>query len=81
MNTRETAKAAWVNRQEKLTTAQDIHPISADLQHNRVVLEQMFGSSTDIKIRQMYLGKEKQVCCMAAYIEITAGSLAFEDLI
>ena len=70
---------ASVNGQEKITTTEHPHPISANLDENRMLLERMFGKSSDIKMREMQLGRSQNVRCLAAYIEITAGSLVFED--
>lgn len=71
-------RQAQVNQMEKLTTTEDIHPVSVHVSENKELLQQMLGNSADIKMREMVLGKE-QVRCLAAYIEITAGSLAFEN--
>ncbi len=71
-------RQAKVNQMEKLTTQEPVHPVSMHVVENKRLLEQMFGNSADIKMREMVLGKE-QVRCLAAYIEITAGSLAFEN--
>lgn len=73
----QTPKQAQVNQQEKLTTKEHVHPVSARVSENKKTLEEMFGNSADIKMREMVLGHD-QVRCLAAYIEITAGSLAFE---
>ena len=73
----QTPKQAQVNQQEKLTTKEHVHPVSARVSENKKMLEEMFGNSADIKMREMVLGHD-QVRCLAAYIEITAGSLAFE---
>ena len=75
----QTAKAQpRVNRQEKLTTQEEAHPVFAHVSENKQFLQQLFGGSADIKMREMLLGKDR-VRCLAAYIEITAGSLAFEN--
>ena len=71
-------RQAQVNQMEKLTTQEQVHPVSLKVSENKQILQDMFGSSMDIKIREMVLGRE-QVRCLAAYIEITAGSLAFEN--
>lgn len=76
-NTQEVKKAN-VNQMDKLTTQERVHPVSVHVSENKQFLQEMFGESADIKIREMILGKER-VRCMAAYIEITAGSLAFEN--
>lgn len=69
---------AQVNQMEKLTTKEQIHPVSIHVSENKQILQNMFGNSADIKMREMLLGRD-QVHCLAAFIEITAGSLAFED--
>ena len=71
-------RQAQVNQMEKLTTQEQVHPVSLKVSENKQILQDMFGSSMDIKIREMVLGRER-VRCLAAYIEITAGSLAFEN--
>lgn len=72
------ARQSRVNQQDRFTTKEDIHPVSARVSDNKDILTQMFGNSSDIKMREMILGKDR-VRCLAAYIEITAGSLAFEN--
>ena len=67
-----------VNKQDRFTTKEEIHPVSVQVSENKEILTQMFGNSADIKMREMVLGRER-VRCLAAYIEITAGSLAFEN--
>lgn len=69
---------AKVNQQEKLTTQEQVHPISVHVSENKTALQEMLGNSADIKMREMILGRDR-VRCLAAYIEITAGSLAFEN--
>lgn len=69
---------AQVNQQEKLTTQEKVHPVSVHVSKNKEFLQQLFGNSTDIKMREMLLGTDR-VRCLVAYIEITAGSLAFEN--
>ena len=78
MNKNETTHHAKVNKQDKLTTKENVHPVSVHVSENKQILQQMFGNSADIKMREMILGKD-HVRCLAAYIEITAGSLAFEN--
>lgn len=53
-------------------------PVSADLQENIRVYQQIFSECADIKMREMKLGKEQDVGCMVAYIEVTGGSAIFE---
>lgn len=72
------SRQAQVNQQEKLTTREEVHPVSVRVSENQKTLQEMFGSSADIKMREMVLGCDR-VRCLAAYIEITAGSLAFEN--
>ncbi len=71
-------RQAKVNQMDRLTTQEKIHPVSKHVSENKDILEKMLGSSADIKMREMVLGKDR-VHCLAAYIEITAGSLAFEN--
>ena len=71
-------RQAQVNQMEKLTTSEQVHPVSMHISENKQILQNMLGNSADIKMREMVLGKER-VRCLAAYIEITAGSLAFEN--
>jgi len=72
------ALKARVNKQDKFTTKEVVHPVSVRVSENKEILQQMLGNSADIKMREMILGKDR-VRCLAAYIEITAGSLAFEN--
>ena len=72
------ARQSRVNKQERFTTKEDVHLVSVRVSENKDILTQMFGNSSDIKMREMILGKDR-VRCLAAYIEITAGSLAFEN--
>lgn len=71
-------RQAQINQMDKLTTQEQVHPVSVHVSENKQLLETMFANSADIKMREMMLGRE-QVRCLAAYIEITAGSLAFEN--
>lgn len=71
-------RQAQVNQMDKLTTQEDVHPVSMHIDVNKQCLQDLFAESADIKMREMVLGRE-QVRCLAAYIEITAGSLAFEN--
>ncbi len=64
---------------EKLTTAEHVHPVSFHLDENIREFQRMFADCADIKMREMMLGCNKDVRCMAVYIEITAGSLVFEN--
>ena len=52
----QTPKQAQVNQQEKLTTKEHVHPVSARVSENKKTLEEMFGNSADIKMREMVLG-------------------------
>lgn len=71
-------RQARINQMDKQTTVESPHPVSTQVSENRQFIEDMFANSADIKMREMVLGKD-QVRCLAAYIEITAGSLAFEN--
>ncbi len=71
-------RQAQVNQMDRQTTAGKVHPVSVHVKENKTLLEHMLGNSADIKMREMVLGKDR-VHCLAAYIEITAGSLAFEN--
>lgn len=71
-------RQAQVNQQDKLTTQEEIHPVSVHVSENKALLQELFGNSADIKMREMLLGKDR-VRCLAAYVEITAGSLAFQN--
>ncbi len=75
---KQATRKARVNQMDKITTKKSVHPVSAKLGQNKQILQQLMGESADIKMREMILGKD-QVRCLAAYIEITAGSLAFEN--
>lgn len=75
---KDTARQAQVNQMDKQTTLEQAHPVSVDVSQNKQFIQEMVGDSADIKMREMVLGKD-QVHCLAAYIEITAGSLAFEN--
>lgn len=75
---KDTARQAQVNQMDKQTTLEKAHPVSVDVSQNKQFIQDMFGNSADIKMREMVLGKD-QVHCLVAYIEITAGSLAFEN--
>lgn len=71
-------RQAQVNQMDKQTTVEHAHPVSVHVSENKQFIQDIFANSADIKIREMVLGKD-QVRCLAAYIEITAGSLAFEN--
>ena len=71
-------RQARINQMDKQTTVESPHPVSTQVSENKQFIEDMFANSADIKMREMVLGKD-QVRCLAAYIEITAGSLAFEN--
>ncbi len=75
---KKTARQAQINQMDKLTTQEQVHPVSLDVRENKQILQEMFGNSSDIKMREMLLGRDK-VRCLAAFVEITAGSLAFEN--
>ena len=71
-------RQAQVNQMDKLTTQEQVHAVSMQIEENKQCLQDLFADSADIKMREMVLGRD-QVRCLAAYIEITAGSLAFEN--
>jgi len=75
----DTSRRVPINQAPKHTTQEQVHPVSLKIEENKRIIQQMFADSADIKIREMMLGQEKKVRCMAAYIEITAGSLVFEQ--
>lgn len=77
-NQKDAPRQAQVNQMGKQTTVEQVHPISIHVSENKQLIQDLFANSADIKMREMVLGKD-QVRCLAAYIEITAGSLAFEN--
>lgn len=77
-NQKDAPRQAQVNQMDKQTTVEHAHPVSVHVSENKQFIQDIFANSADIKIREMVLGKD-QVRCLAAYIEITAGSLAFEN--
>lgn len=54
------------------------HPVSADLDVNIKHYQELFADCSDIKMRQMLLGKELKVRCMIAYIETSVGNMILD---
>lgn len=61
---------------EKSTNEQ--HPVVKDIQVNIRNYKELFSDCSDIKMRQMLLGKEMKVRCMIAYIETSVGNMMLE---
>lgn len=53
-------------------------PVSMNLQENIAKYKQIFSDCADIKMREMKLGKNQNVGCFVAYIEVTGGDAVFE---
>ncbi len=53
-------------------------PVSGRLSEDIRVYKQIFSDCADIKMREMKIGKEQNVGCMVAYVEVTGGSVIFE---
>jgi spore germination protein len=56
----------------------DKTPVSMDLQENIKKYKQIFSDCADIKMREMKLGKNQDIGCFVAYIEVTGGDAVFE---
>ena len=63
---------------DKEEKKQENTPVVKDLQENIRVYKEVFSDCADIKMREMTLGKEQNVGCFVAYIEVTGGSAIFE---
>ena len=63
---------------DKEEKKQENTPVVKDLQENIRVYKEIFSDCADIKMREMALGKEQNVGCFVAYIEVTGGSAIFE---
>ncbi len=50
-----------------------------ELSRNKADFLALLGESADIKKKSMQLGKEKDIACFIAYIEVTGGSFLFEN--
>ncbi len=61
---------------EKNTKGQ--HPVVKDIRINIRNYQELFSDCSDIKMRQMLLGKEMKVRCMIAYIETSVGNMMLE---
>ncbi len=53
-------------------------PVSGRLKEDISVYKQIFSDCADVKMREMKLGREQNVGCMVAYVEVTGGSVIFE---
>lgn len=58
--------------------AQEAQQVSSSLAENKAAFQQIFSDCADIKMRDMFVGDQQQIACMAAYIEVTGGSAMFE---
>lgn len=58
--------------------AQEAQQVSCSLAENKAAFQQIFSDCADIKMRDMFVGDQQQIACMAAYIEVTGGSAMFE---
>lgn len=54
------------------------HPVSADIDVNIKNYQELFADCSDIKMRQMLLGKDLKVRCMVAYIETSVGNMILD---
>ncbi|MBR1389937.1 MAG: spore germination protein, partial [Lachnospiraceae bacterium] len=52
--------------------------ITSSLEENKQKFQELFRDCIDIKMVSMKIGRDGQVACMAAYIEVTGGSVIFE---
>lgn len=50
-----------------------------ELEKNKEAFLALLGESADIKKKTMYLGKQKDIGCFLAYVEVTGGSFLFEN--
>ncbi len=63
------------------TCQQSTHPVVTDIEENIRQYRRLFSQCSDIKMRQMLLGKEMNVRCMVAYIETSVGNMILEQSI
>ncbi len=66
-------RQAQVNQMDRQTTAGKVHPVSVHVKENKTLLEHMLGNSTDIKMREMVLGKDRVSCCVYRNYSRVAG--------
>ena len=50
-----------------------------ELSKNKKAFLALLGESADIKKKTMLLGKNKDIGCFLAYVEVTGGSFLFES--
>ena len=72
-------KTEILNASKQLTTCAMPHPASVHIEENLRIVQELFGESADIKIKEMRLGRGQGVRCAVVFIEITAGTLLFEQ--
>lgn len=53
--------------------------ISTDLKENKKQFQKLFGESADIKMNEMYIGKEQGRRCFIAYIEVAVSNMLLEN--
>ncbi len=53
--------------------------VSKDIEQNIVWWKQRFSNCADIKMREMYLGKQMDVKAFLSYIEITGGKFCVQN--
>ena len=52
-----------------------------ELYKNKQAFLSLLGESADIKKKSMQLGKDKDIDCFIAYVEVTGGSFLFESTV
>lgn len=50
------------------------HPITADITENERWIREKFSNCDDLKIRELYIGVQKNVKCLICYIEVNVGN-------
>ena len=51
--------------------------VTDSIVHNKKVFQEIFSDCADIKMVDMRVGADKQLRCMAAYIEIVSGAVNY----
>ena len=52
--------------------------ITGNIKTDKKKFEEIFSDCADIKMRQMFLGEEKNIECLVAYIEVAVANVLFE---
>lgn len=53
------------------------YTVTDNFAHNKKIFQEIFSDCADIKMIEMKLGADKQLCCMVAYIEVVAGASSY----